>query len=101
MAFLKFEFFPPHLAECIPGFFPSISTSRPESSAKHIKLVFFEKYFDFINEFSSKVLPFSIGLLSLKSNVEYVLILFGSKSLISFNFPLLLVPIIIFFIFFF
>ena len=31
--------------------------------------------------------------ISKKTNVEKILIYFGSKSLISFNFPLLLVPI--------
>ena len=48
---------------------------------------------DKIIEFCLKVLPFSIGLLSLKSEVEKVLIFFVNNPLISFNFPLLLVPI--------
>ena len=66
MAFLKSEFFPPHLAEYIPGFLFNKSISRPESSAIQTKFVFFEKNLDFINEFSSNVFPFSLGLLSLK-----------------------------------
>ena len=66
---------------------------------EEINLVFFEKWFDLISEFCSKVLPVSFGLFSLKSEVESVFIFFGSKSLISFNFPLLFVPISSFFIF--
>ena len=41
-----------------------------ESSARHIKFVFFEKYFDLIMEFSLNVSPSSLGLLSLNSLVE-------------------------------
>ena len=44
-------------------------------------------------EFSVNVSPSSLGLLSLNSDVEYVLMYFGIKSLISLYFPLLLVPI--------
>jgi len=58
----------------MPGFLSKISISRPESSAIQTKFVFFEKCFDFIIEFSSKVLPFSLGLLSLKSIVEKIFI---------------------------
>ena len=40
------------------------------TSAKHKRPVFFEKYLDFIKEFSLNVFPFSIGLLRLNSDVE-------------------------------
>ena len=46
------------------------SISRPESSAKQINPVFFEKYLDLINEFSLNVFPLSTGLLRLNSDVE-------------------------------
>ena len=98
---LKSPLGPPHLAEKIPGFLLRQSISKPESSAKQIKFVFFEKYLAFNNEFSLKEFPFSAGLLSLKFNVECVFIDFGSKSLISLNLPLLLVPINKILIFFF
>ena len=101
MALLKSEFLPPHLAEYIPGFLFKISISKPESSAKHIKFVFLEKYFDLIKEFSLNDLPFSLGLFNLNSAVDNVTIFLGNKSLISFNLPLLLVPITNFLIFFF
>jgi len=78
-----------------------MSISSPESSARHINFVFFEKCLDFISEFSVNVSPFSIGLLSLNSDVECVLIYFGNKSLISLYFPFLLVLINNFKIFFF
>ena len=38
--------------------------------AKQINLVFFEKYLDFMIEFSVNVSPSSLGLLSLNSDVE-------------------------------
>ena len=78
---LKSELAPPHLAEKIPGFLFNRSISNPESSAKQTRLVLLEKYFDLINEFCLKVLPFSLGLLSLNLAVEYVLIYLGNKSL--------------------
>tara|TARA_B100001996_G_scaffold316671_1_gene259798 strand:- start:828 stop:1004 length:177 start_codon:yes stop_codon:yes gene_type:complete len=56
-------------------------------------LVFLQKNLAFKKEFSEKDLPFSLGLLILKSKGDKVLILFGSKSLISLNFPLLFDPI--------
>ena len=77
-----------------------MSISSPESSARQIFFVFFEKYLDFMIEFSVNVSPSSLGLLSLNSDVECVLIYFGNKSLISLYFPLLLVPISNFEIFF-
>ena len=43
-----------------------ISISKPESSARHGRFVFFEKYFDLIIELASNDLPFSLGLLILK-----------------------------------
>jgi hypothetical protein len=58
-----------------------MSISSPESSARQIFLVFFEKYLDFMIEFSVNVSPSSLGLLSLNSDVEYVLMYFGNKSL--------------------
>ena len=78
-----------------------MSISKPESSARHIKFVFFEKNLDFIREFSLNVFPVSSGLFNLKSEQENILIYFGSKSLISLSFPLLLVPINSLLIFFF
>ena len=101
IAFLKSPLLPAHLAEKIPGFLSRQSISKPESSAIQISLVFFEKNFAFNNEFSLKDFPFSTGLLSLKSDVEWISIDLGSKSLISLNFPLLFVPINILVIFFF
>jgi len=46
------------------------SISKPESSDKHIRFVFLEKYFALINALDLKVLPVSFGLLRLKSLVE-------------------------------
>ena len=46
-----------------------------------------------MREFSLKVFPVSLGLFKLNFEVGNVLILAGNKSLISFNFPLLFVPI--------
>ena len=46
----------------MPGNFPKISISKPESSAKQIDLDFFEKYLALIKEFSKNVDPFSFGL---------------------------------------
>ena len=97
---LKSPLDPPHLAEKIPGFLSKQSISRPESSAIQTKFDFFEKYLDLINEFSLNVCPVSTGLLRSKSDVENILIDFGNKPLISLSFPLLLVPINIFDIFF-
>ena len=54
-----------------------------------------------MREFSLKVLPVSLGLFKLNFEVGNVLILTGNKSLISFNFPLLFVPIRSCLIFFF
>ena len=51
--------------------------------------------------FPSLDLPFSLGLFNLNSAVDNVTIFLGNKSLISFNLPLLLVPISNFSIFFF
>ena len=85
----------------MPGFLLRRSISKPESSARQNRFVFFEKYFDFIREFCSKVLPFSLGLLRLNSEVENVFMYFGNKALISFNYPLLFVPINNFLIFLF
>ena len=101
MAFLKSLFVPPHLADFIPGLLFKMSISNPESSAKQIKLDFLEKYFDFIKEFCSKVLPISRGLFKLNFAVENILISLGNKFLISLNFPLLFVPIKSLLIFFF
>ena len=60
-----------------------------------------EKNLALIREFSLNVLPFSGGLFILKSCGEYISRLLGNKSLISFNFPLLLVPTNNFIILFF
>jgi hypothetical protein len=84
----------------MPGLLSKISISKPESSARQGKLVFFEKYFDFRIEFPSNVLQFSIGLLRLNLDVEKTLIYLGSNALISLYFPLLFVPINISVIFF-
>ena len=54
-----------------------------------------------IKEFSSNVFPFSGGLFILKSFGEHISTFLGNKSLISFNFPLLLVPTNNFIILFF
>ena len=51
--------------------------------------------------YSPKDFPFSTGLLILKSDVEKISRFLGNKSLISFDFPLLFVPINNFIIFFF
>ena len=76
-----------------------MSISSPESSARQIKFVFLEKYLDLINEFCLNVFPFSLGLLRLNSEQDKVFMFLGSKPLISFNFPLLFVPINNFFLF--
>ena len=60
-----------------------------------------EKNLALINEFSLNVFPFSGGLFILKSFGEYISRFLGNKSLISFNFPLLLVPTNNFIILFF
>ena len=65
MALLKFNFFPAHRAEKIPGFLFKMSISKPESSARQIRFVFFEKYWDLMREFSLKVFPVSLGLFKL------------------------------------
>ena len=52
-----------------------MSISRPESSAKQVVLVFFEKYLDLIKEFSLKEFPFSRGLLILYLDIEDILML--------------------------
>ena len=49
-----------------------MSISSPESSARHSNFVFFEKCLDFMIEFSVTVRPFSLGLLRLTSEGEYV-----------------------------
>ena len=67
----------------MPGLLSKISISNPESSARQIRFVFFEKNFDLIIEFCAKVFPFSTGLLMLKSIMDCVLIPFGSNALIS------------------
>ena len=85
----------------MPGALAKISTSRPESSAKHIIFALFEKCLAFISEFSRNDFPFSAGLLISKSSGEYILRFFGTKSLISLSFPLLFVPINSFVIFLF
>jgi hypothetical protein len=54
----------------MPGFLSNRSISKPESSAKHIRPVFFEKCLDFIREFSLNVFPFSVGLFRLNLDVE-------------------------------
>ena len=66
MANLKFDFLPAHLAEYIPGNFPKISISKPESSARQISLAFLEKYLALINEFSKNEEPISLGLFILR-----------------------------------
>ncbi len=58
-----------------------MSISRPESSARQINFVFFEKYLDFMIEFSVNVSPSSLGLLSLNSDVEYVFNIFLAINL--------------------
>ena len=60
-----------------------------------------EKNLALIREISLNVLPFSEGLFILKSCGEYISRLLGNKSLISLNFPLLLVPTNNFIILFF
>ena len=70
IALLKSPSGPAHLAEKMPGFLFRQSISKPESSAKQTKFVFFEKYLAFNNEFSLKEFPFSTGLLSLNLDVE-------------------------------
>ena len=90
------------LEEKIPGFLFKTLISKPESSAKQVIFVFFEKYLALIIELSLKDVPFSFGLLSFRSFSEQIFKLFGSKSFISLNFPRLLVPtikLIIFFLF--
>ena len=56
-------------AEYIPGAPSKASISSPESSDKQIIFDFLEKYLALIKEFSTKVFPFSMGLLILKSDV--------------------------------
>ena len=67
---MKFLFFPDQSAEYTPGALSKISISIPESSDKQILLVFFEKYFAFNREFCVNVVPVSIGLGILKSNLN-------------------------------
>ena len=60
--------------EKIPGSPFKASTSSPESSDRVTKFEFLQKNSAFISEFSSKVLPFSIGLLISKSIGDIFLI---------------------------
>ena len=62
------------------------------------KLEKFEKYLAFSLEFAIKLFPVSLGLLILRDLGDIFFIFFDKRKLISLNFPLLWVPINIFFI---
>ncbi|SVC39829.1 uncharacterized protein METZ01_LOCUS292683 [marine metagenome] len=70
IAVLKLPLAPAHLEEKIPGFLFKTLISKPESSAKQIIFVFFEKNLALIKEFSLNDFPFSFGLLSFRSFSE-------------------------------
>ena len=97
IALLKLPYFFAHLAEYIPGLPFKDLIQRPESSDITGKLVNLEKYFAFSFALSEKLLPVSFGLSIFNNLGEIFLIFFGSKKLISLNFPLLCVPTNIFF----
>ena len=87
IADLKFDFLPAHLAEYMPGNFPKISISRPESSARQTALVFLEKYLALINEFSKNEEPVSFGFLILRFFDVSKITCLDNKFLISLTFP--------------
>jgi len=72
---------------------------KPESSEITGKFTYLEKYLAFNLALAKKVFPVSLGLFILSELGEIFLIFLFNKKLISLNFPILCVPIKIFFIY--